>query len=81
VRQAEGRIDRIGQLLETRIYYPIYSDTLQQNLYDLLMKKVAVAVSTDGLDNESVLLASGASDAGYLTGLSIGRQLWAMING
>jgi hypothetical protein len=66
--------------LETRIYYPIYSDTLQQNLYDLLMRKVAVAVSTDGLDPESALLAAGVSEDGYLSGLSIGKQLWAMLN-
>lgn len=80
VRQAIGRVDRIGAKKETRIFFPIYENTLQQALYDLLMKKVAVAISTDGLDPESALLAAGVSEDGYLSGLSIGKQLWAMIN-
>ena len=78
-RQAIGRIDRIGQPLETRVYFPIYRGTLQETLHELLLRKVAVATATDGLDNESVLLAAGASTEGYLTGLSIGRQLWNML--
>lgn len=78
-RQAIGRVDRIGQTKETRIYTPVYDGTLQVNLYDLLMRKVAVATATDGLDNESVLLAAGAASDSYLMGLSIGKQLWAML--
>lgn len=78
VRQAVGRVDRIGAKKETRIHFPIYDNTLQVHLYDLLMKKIAVATSTDGLDPESVLLASGGSSS-YMTGLSIGRQLWEML--
>ncbi len=79
-RQAMGRVDRIGQQLETRIYSPIYAGTLQVTLYDLLLKKVAVSVSTDGLDPESALLAAGVGEDEYLTGLSIGKQLWAMLS-
>ncbi len=78
-RQAIGRIDRIGQKVETRVYCPVYKKTLQVQLHDLLLRKVAVSTATDGLDNESVLLAAGASTEGYLTGLSIGRQLWALL--
>ena len=78
-RQAIGRVDRIGQKKETRIYVPIYEDTLQQQLYDLLMKKVAVSISTDGLDPESALTAAGLGEDDYLAGLSIGKQLWAMM--
>jgi hypothetical protein len=78
-RQAIGRVDRIGQKIETRIYFPVYDGTLQVALYDLLMRKVAVATATDGLDNESMLLAAGAADNSYLMGLSIGKQLWAML--
>lgn len=80
-RQAVGRIDRIGQRLPTEIHFPIYADTLQENLYDLLMHKVAVSVGADGLDNESALAAAGLDVGNYLAGLSIGRQLWAMIGG
>lgn len=79
LRQAIGRVDRIGAKKETRIFFPIYDNTLQEALYDLLMKKVAVAISTDGLDQESMLNAAGVGTE-YITGLSIGRQLWAMIS-
>jgi hypothetical protein len=78
-RQAIGRIDRIGQKLETRVHTAIYGDTLQVALYDLLMKKVAVSVSTDGLDPEAALHAAGLGEDNYLAGLSIGKQLWNMI--
>jgi hypothetical protein len=77
-RQAVGRVDRIGQKLETRIHSAIYKDTLQEQLYDLLMQKVAVAVSTDGLDPEAALQAAGVGEDEYFAGLSIGKQLWRM---
>jgi len=79
-RQAIGRVDRIGQRVETRILFPIYTGTLQQQLYDLLLQKVAVSVATDGLDPESALLAAGVGTDEFLTGLSIGKQLWAMLS-
>lgn len=80
-RQAIGRVDRIGQkATETRIHLPVYVGTLQEQLYGLLLRKVAVAVSADGLDPESALLAAGAGeDDGYLSGLSLGKQLWEMM--
>lgn len=79
-RQAIGRVDRIGQKIATRIHVPVYADTLQVQMYDLLMKKVAVSISTDGLDPESALQAAGVGEDEYMTGLSIGKQLWAMLN-
>jgi len=79
-RQAIGRVDRIGQKKDTRIFFPLYENSLQVALYDLLMKKVAVSVSTDGLDPESALQAAGAGADEYMMGLSIGRQLWKMMN-
>jgi hypothetical protein len=78
-RQAIGRVDRIGQKIETRIHFPIYANTMQGQLYDLLMKKVAVSISTDGLDPESALQAAGVGEDGILTGMSIGKQLWSML--
>lgn len=80
-RQAIGRVDRIGQKAsETRVHLPVYVGTLQEQLYGLLLRKVAVAVSADGLDPESALLAAGAGeDDGYLSGLSLGKQLWEMM--
>lgn len=80
-RQATGRVDRIGQRVETRILFPIYAGTLQVHLHDLLMQKVAVSTATDGLDPESALLASGVGPDEFMTGLSIGKQLWAMLSG
>jgi hypothetical protein len=78
-RQAMGRLDRIGQKRPTRILFAHYADTLQANMYDLLMAKVAISTATDGLDPESALRASGIVVDEYLTGLSIGKQLWAML--
>jgi len=78
-RQAGGRIDRIGQDKETRLLFPVYAGTLQEQLYDLLMQKVAVSVSTDGLDPESALQAAGVGEDNYLVGLSIGKQLYSML--
>jgi hypothetical protein len=79
-RQGIGRVDRINQRLETRIYTPVFSGTLQVQLHDLLLRKVAVSVATDGLDNESMMIAAGMNEDGYLSGLSIGKQLWNMLN-
>lgn len=79
-RQATGRVDRIGQRLETRILFPVYAGTLQEQLHDLLLHKVAVSTATDGLDPESALLASGVGPNDMLAGMSIGKQLWAMLS-
>lgn len=78
-RQAVGRIDRIGQTRETSVLFPVYSHKLPAALYDLLSKKVAVSVATDGLDPESALAAAGLGGDEYLTGLSIGRELWKLV--
>ena len=85
-RQSIGRVDRIGQTRQTRIFFPVYRSThsdlnLQERLYDLLLRKVAVATSTDGLDNDSILAAAGLGDDDSMMSLSIGRQIWAMLTG
>ena len=81
-RQAIGRIDRIGQTKPTRVFMPVYKDTLQETLSDLLLRKTAASIATDGLDPETALASVGALEdkAGYITGLSLGRQIWAMIS-
>jgi hypothetical protein len=79
VRQAIGRVDRIGARLPTRIHFAFYGGTLQQNAHDLLLRKVAIATAADGLDPESVLIAAGGTEDAYLTGLSLGRELYAML--
>lgn len=79
-RQAEGRIDRIGQKLETRAYTPRYTGSAQVDMYELLMHKVAVSQATDGLDAESALQAAGVGESGLVTGFSIGRELYARLS-
>lgn len=80
-RQTIGRIDRIGKLLESRIYIPVYAKArLAEMIYQLFMRKVAVSIAADGLDNESALMAAGAGEDAQLMGMSIGKQLWALLN-
>lgn len=78
-RQAVGRVDRIGQKKETRIYVLYYAGTLQGRMHELLMQKVAVSTATDGLDPESVLLAAGGGGDAVLAGMSLGRELWNLL--
>ena len=74
-RQAIGRIDRIGQTRPTKVYFPVYRETLQEAAHRLLLLKVAVSRATDGLDAEGALTAAGVGDADALTSLSVGRAL------
>lgn len=78
-RQATGRVDRIGQTKETRILFPVYAGTLQENLHKLLLHKVGVSMATDGLDAESALQAAGVGEGNALSALAVGRQLYEMI--
>jgi len=78
-RQAVGRVDRIGQVKETQIFFPVYANTPQTDLYELLMHKVAVSMQTDGLDNESMLVAAGIG-SNELAGLTVGRYLWKILS-
>lgn len=78
-RQTVGRVDRIGQTKETRIYFPTYTKTAQINAHSLLMHKVGVSLSTDGLDAESALTAAGIGSNDSMSSFAIGRQLYEMI--
>lgn len=78
-RQANGRIDRIGQTKATRVLFPVYDMTLCSALHKLLLHKVAVSLATDGLDNEATLAAAGLGESTGLTGLSVGKQLYDII--
>jgi Uncharacterised methyltransferase family (DUF6094) len=80
-RQAIGRVDRIGQTKPTQILFPVYRGTLQETLYDLLSRKVVVSVSTDGLDPEASLRAAGGAQDDTMAGLSLGKQIYAMLEG
>lgn len=78
-RQAVGRVDRIGQELMTRIFFLLYEGTSQQALHSLLMQKVAVSMSTDGLDAESALQAAGIGVGSGFSSFAVGRQLYEML--
>lgn len=78
-RQGVGRVDRIGQEKLTRIFFPLYSGTSQVALHSLLMQKVAVSMSTDGLDAESALRAAGIGEDSGFSSFAVGRQLYEML--
>ncbi len=59
-RQANGRLDRIGQTKPVKILFPVYLATAQQLAHELLLRKVAVSLQTDGLDAQGALEAAGA---------------------
>lgn len=77
-RQATGRIDRIGQKKETRIYFPVYRGVSQESMHKLLLHKVGVSMAVDGLDAESALHAAGVGDSSEFSALSVGKQLFEM---
>jgi len=78
-RQADGRIDRVGQDKPTRVRFPVYGGTTQQHTHSLLMHKVAVSMSTDGLDAEAALQAAGIGNDDGFSAFSVGRQIYEMI--
>lgn len=79
-RQAEGRTDRIGQTLPTWFWFPVYEGSAQEQLHKLLLHKVGVSRSVDGLDPEAALRSAGVLDESF-AGLSVGRELYRMITG
>lgn len=79
-RQARGRVDRIGQKAhETRIYFPIYDSVAAAKLHSLLLYKVGVSMATDGLDADSALQAAGVGESGSVTGFSVGKELYKLL--
>lgn len=78
-RQANGRIDRIGQKQSVNIFKLVYSNTLQEIVNKLTMSKVAVSLQTDGLDSESALIAAGVGDDDRIIFDNIGKMLFDII--
>lgn len=78
-RQAIGRVRRIGQKLQARVYTPIYKGTLQEVLHRLLLHKVGVSEAADGLDATAALQAAGVGAADELAGRDLGRLLYEML--
>lgn len=78
-RQAIGRVRRIGQRLQARVYAPVYKGTLQEVLHRLLLHKVGVSEAADGLDATAALQAAGVGAADELAGRDLGRLLYEML--
>lgn len=62
VRQANGRVHRIGQKLDVTIEMPFYQATAQKVALDLVARKITASVQVDGLSLEGALESAGASD-------------------
>lgn len=77
-RQANGRLDRPGQLLPVRFRFPLYQHPLVRHAYRLLMHKVGISLAADGLDPDAVLQAAGV-ESEFAAGLSVGHQLYRML--
>ncbi len=83
VRQANGRIHRIGQTLDVTIEVPYYAGTVQKTALDLVARKVSSSVQVDGLSIEGALESAGAgegSDEANRAAIGIGRaiyEVWA----
>jgi SNF2 family DNA or RNA helicase len=78
-RQAVGRVDRIGQTLPTRILFPVYLGTAQEQAHKLLMTKVGLSMALDGLDGEAALMAAGGGEWSAMAGLSVAKQLFDLV--
>lgn len=62
VRQANGRIHRIGQILDVTIEVPYYVGTPQKTAVDLVARKVSSSELVDGLSIAGALESAGAGD-------------------
>ena len=79
VRQANGRIHRIGQTLDVTIEVPYYEDTVQKVALDLVARKITASVQVDGLSIEGALERAGADgtdDEASQAALGIGQAIY-----
>lgn len=79
VRQANGRIHRIGQTLNVTIEVPYYAGTVQKTALDLVARKVSSSVQVDGLSIEGALESAGAgesNDEANRAALGMGRAIY-----
>ncbi|HEY0511538.1 MAG TPA: DUF6094 domain-containing protein, partial [Thermoanaerobaculia bacterium] len=79
VRQANGRVHRIGQTLDVTIEVPYYAGTMQKLAVDLVARKITASVQVDGLSIEGALESAGAgtgSDEANQVALGIGQAIY-----
>ncbi len=79
VRQANGRVHRIGQKLDVTIEVPYYAGTMQKLAVDLVARKITASVQVDGLSIEGALESAGAgtgADEANQVALGIGQAIY-----
>jgi hypothetical protein len=78
VRQANGRVHRIGQTKDVAIEVPYYKGTVQKTALDLVARKVTASVQVDGLSIEGALESAGASDddASIQAAMGMGQAIY-----
>lgn len=78
-RQAVGRLDRITQQKEVRIYWPVYPG-VQAKVLDLLQTKSAISQQIDGIDPTAALEMAGGGD-GEVESLDVGMAIYRYLGG
>jgi hypothetical protein len=78
-RQAVGRLDRITQTKEVRIYWPVYAG-VQCALLDLLQNKTAISQQIDGIDPTAALEMAGGGEA-TAQSLDVGMAVYKYLGG
>lgn len=78
-RQAVGRLDRITQTKEVRIYWPVYTG-VQCALLDLLQNKTAISQQIDGIDPTAALEMAGGGEA-TAQSLDVGMAVYKYLGG
>ena len=79
-RQAVGRLDRITQTKEVRIYWPVY-EGVQCAMLDLLQAKTAISQQIDGIDPSAALEMAGAGDGSEVQALDVGLAVYRYLGG
>lgn len=79
-RQAVGRLDRITQTKEVRIFWPVY-DGVQGAMLDLLQAKTAISQQIDGIDPSAALEMAGAGDSSDVQALDVGLAVYRYLGG
>jgi len=83
-RQANGRIDRLGQKRPVTIHVPYYLGTGQETHFDLVAKKVSASLQVEGLDVRAALEAAGAGgeeDGAAAVAQSLGEAMYRALVG
>jgi len=79
-RQAVGRLDRITQTKDVRVYWPVY-EGVQCALLDLLQAKTAISQQIDGIDPTAALEMAGAGDGAQVQTQDVGLAVYRYLGG